>query len=104
MSERDQKGKFALGNSGGPGRPPRQTEADYLQELKGICSLEVWREIVSRVVEDAKTGNAKAREFLARYLLTNAPSLSDLAVWEEAAYDPLERKVKDCQLHKSLGM
>ena len=104
MSDRDQRGKFTLGNSGGPGRPPRQTEAAYLNELKSACPMEIWREIVSKVIEDAKTGNAKAREFLARYLLTNAPSLSDLAVWEEAVYDPLERKVKDCQLHKSLGM
>jgi hypothetical protein len=101
MDRRDDRGKFIAGNSGGPGRPSRQTEAAYLAELKSVCPLEVWREIVSQVVDDARKGNVKAREFLARYFLTNAPSLTDLAVWEAADYDPLERKVSDCKMNKS---
>lgn len=101
---RDQKGKFVLGNPGGPGRPTRLTEATYLSELKSVCTLEIWREIVNQVIEDAKKGNAKAREFLARYLLVGAPVLSDLAAWEETGYDPVEGKVESTSLKKSLRM
>lgn len=104
MNGRDTKGQFAAGNPGGPGRPSRQTEAAYLHQLKDVCSLEVWREIVIQIVEDAKNGNAKSVQFLSRYLLASPPSLSDLAVWEEAGYDPIEKKVSDCKLHKRLGI
>jgi hypothetical protein len=103
MDKRDGNGRFEPGNSGGPGRPPRQTEAAYLRITTAACSLEDWREIVTKAVVDAKTGNAKAREFLARYVLGAAPILSDLAAWDEAGHDPINEKLKNVRLHKMLA-
>jgi hypothetical protein len=103
MDTRETNGRFSPGNSGGPGRPPRQTEAAYLRITTAACSLEEWREIVTKTVADAKTGNAKAREFLARFLLGAAPILSDLASWDEAGHDPINEKIKNARLHKMLA-
>jgi hypothetical protein len=66
---RDRKGKFTHGNRGGPGRPPRATEAEYLAVTFGECPLYEWGAIVCRAVLDAKKGDSRAREWLSRYLL-----------------------------------
>jgi hypothetical protein len=75
---RDIKGRFAIGHPGGPGRPKRQTEAAYLGAMMAACPLEEWQAIVGRAVTDAKGGDAKAREWLGRYLVgdpaTKAPA------------------------------
>ncbi len=80
MNTRDTSGQFAVGNRGGPGRPPRQTERAYLETTLASCPLEAWRDIVARAVEDAKQGDAKARQFLADHLLRGTPPLSLLDV------------------------
>jgi hypothetical protein len=69
----------------------------------GACSLVDWQEIVKKAVADAKTGNAKAREFLARYVLGAAPILSDLAAWDEVGHDPVNEKLKKARLSKMLA-
>ena len=63
MSDRTPKGTFAQGNKGGPGRPRRAVEADYLAVLSEAVPLDTWREIVSTAVTHAKTGDDKARAF-----------------------------------------
>jgi hypothetical protein len=76
---RNSRGQFAPGNSGGPGRPRRVAERDYLAALTEECPPETWRAICRRAVADAKVGDAKARDWLARYLLgspTELPTLS----------------------------
>ncbi len=87
------EGRFAKGNSGGPGRPRRETERAYLTALAAVCTPAEWGEIVGRAVADAKEGDPKAREWLAVYLLgrpeQTAPTLHQLAVDEEAAVDPV---------------
>jgi hypothetical protein len=65
----DRWGRFADGNRGGPGRPRRATEAEYLQALSGIVSVEDLRAIARRAVADAKRGSARARDWVTRYLL-----------------------------------
>lgn len=71
-------GRFKVGNPGGPGRPKRQTEASYLAVMMEACDLEAWRAIVGQAVADALIGDAKAREWLGRYLVgepaTKAPA------------------------------
>lgn len=62
-------GRFAPGNPGGPGRPARPIERDYLRALADACPPETWKTIVERAVADAASGDAKAREWLASYLL-----------------------------------
>ena len=92
-SGRDGRGRFGRGNPGGPGRPPRETERAYLSALSAACPPEVWQEIVARAVTDAKDGDAKAREWLAGYLVGRpkalAPTLHRLAVEDAAGVDPV---------------
>jgi hypothetical protein len=67
--QRDYLGRFSPGNRGGPDRPRRQTEADYLRVTMQACSLETWRAIVEAAVEAARGGDHQARQWLARYLI-----------------------------------
>ena len=69
MSGRQRNGQFAKGNSGGPGRPPLAIEKDYLTTLSDAVSADDWRAVVTRAVEDAKTGDPRARDWLAKYLI-----------------------------------
>ena len=62
-------GRFAAGNSGGPGRPKRQAEEDYLQTLSERIPLALWAEIVDKAASDAAAGDAKARDWLSKYLM-----------------------------------
>ena len=67
---RDAKGRFVKGESGNPqGRLPKQVEQTYLQVCEGVCSFDVWREIVAKAVEQAKRGDARARQWLSDYLV-----------------------------------
>ena len=80
---RDDVGRFSSGNSYGQGRPPRAVERDYLAVLSERLSLDDWREVVSRAVQDARSGDAKARDWLSRYALGSEPmSLTALALRE----------------------
>jgi hypothetical protein len=91
--DRDRNGKFIEGNAGGPGRPPRATEREYLLALSESCSPADWEEIVVKAVDDAKDGDAKARPWLAGYLVCQPGSrgemLHTLAVEVAAGSDPL---------------
>jgi hypothetical protein len=95
-TDRDNKGRLLPGHGvKSPGRPNRVTETAYLRGLSEAVSLEDWREIVTRAVEQAKTGDARARDWLTRYLLgDNAVPLSKLAAWDERGYDPVEAQMK----------
>ncbi len=97
-TDRDRSGRFAEGNPGGPGRPRRATERQYLSAISDECSPEKWREIISRAVDDARAGDAKARDWLASYLVgrpeSAAQTLHKLAVEEEAGSDPVKSEAK----------
>jgi len=70
MVGRDAKGRFVKGESGNPqGRLPKEIEKTYLQVCEGVCSFDVWREIVMKAVEQAKRGDARARQWLSDYLM-----------------------------------
>jgi hypothetical protein len=83
-------GRFLPGNSGGPGRPRRLTEAAYLAALAEEVPLEVWRIICQRAVRDALAGDHKARDWLSRYLMGNPDTLPALwwATGPECKPDP----------------
>ena len=81
---RDDKGQFSTGNNYGQGRPPRAVERDYLAALSERLSLADWRSIVDRAVKDARSGDARARDWLSRYALGAEPMrLTDLALREQ---------------------
>jgi hypothetical protein len=102
MNLRHKNGQFSEGNSGGPGRPPRRVEAEYLKVTMRTCSLEDWAAIVKRAVLDAKKGDGRARDWLGKYLLGNAavkaPSPFQVVVNEEADLDPVGEEVARKQL------
>jgi len=73
---RDEKGRFVKGASGNPqGRLPKQTETSYLQVSESVCTFDVWREIVAKAVEQAKRGDARARQWLSDYLIGKPVSM-----------------------------
>lgn len=84
-SGRNTNGTFAPGNAGGPGRPRRAVERDYLAALSDAVSLDAWKAVVARAVADAKAGDARAREWLSRHVLgEQPPSLKGLVIAEAA--------------------
>jgi len=73
MGDRNTNGTFAPGNPGGPGRPRRGVERQYLEAFAGAVTLDDWRAIIQRAVADAKAGDAKARDWLSKYLVGDEP-------------------------------
>ena len=65
---RDKKGRFVKGNSGGPGRPPKEREERYYEIAMNTVTFKDWQEIIKRAVSDAKRGDDKARKWLSDYL------------------------------------
>ena len=100
---RDGRGQFAVGNPGGPGRPRRAVEQDYLATLADVVTVEDWREIVQRARDDAKRGDAKARGWLAEFLLGRQPEpLMTLAATELAGTLDDEIRVQAAGLRTSV--
>ena len=58
---RDPDGRFQKSGKGGPGRPRRAIESDYLAKLSEAVPLSVWQEIVAKAVEEAREGDHAAR-------------------------------------------
>lgn len=78
-------GRFAPGNPGGPGRPRRAVEREYLAALADELTIDRWRRIVRGAIDAAENGDPKAREWIARYALGSAPpTLAALAVADMA--------------------
>ena len=93
--ERADGGRFAVGNPGGPGRPRRAVEREYLAVFGDELTLDRWRRIVRAALDDAENGDAKAREWIAKYALGSDPArLFDLAA-AEAANVTAEDEVAD---------
>src|ERR1019366_3632258 len=88
---RDEAGRFVRGCAPGPGRPNRSIETAYLKVLLTEVSLDMWAQIVNRAARDAAAGDAKAREWIARYVIGSpdyqAPRPFDVAVEDEAGID-----------------
>jgi hypothetical protein len=81
--KRQKNGRFAEGNCGGPGRPPRKTERDYLLVFESTVTPERWQKVLAKILENAESGNLRAAEFLAKYMLGNKQGLSEALTPEE---------------------
>ena len=66
--ERTEKGTFAKGNGGGPGRPKKEREDKYYEITLNTVSFEQWKRIVTRAAKQAENGDSVARKWLADYL------------------------------------
>lgn len=51
------------------GRPSRLVETEYLHAIMGVATLQEWRVIARKAVNQAKEGDPKARDWLSKYLL-----------------------------------
>ncbi len=67
--QRDQHGRFAKGNRGGPGRPKKVHELAYTLAIQDVIGLPEWCEILERTRLLALSGDKDARKFFADYLL-----------------------------------
>jgi hypothetical protein len=103
-TDRDSNGRFRPGHPGGPGRPRRAIEADYLASFSDAVPMEAWKRIVGRAVEDAEKGDAKAREWLSAHLMAkpDGNGLLMLAASEEAGFNPIAEKADGLAL-RTLG-
>ncbi len=100
---RDARGRFAPGNAGGPGRPRRAVEADYLRTLATACPPERWAKIVARAVADAEAGDAPARAWLSKHLLgADPPSLLRIAAEESLGVDVVDRAAASIERDRRL--
>lgn len=88
---RGKDGRFQIGNGGGPGRPPRQTELQYLVAISEACDVEKFRQIVAVAVDAAVAGDDKARNWLSSYLVGNAESKAACLSRVEMAERQLKR-------------
>ncbi len=93
MGARDDKGRFSKGNPGGPGRPRRTVEREYLDATLNSVSLEDWQAIVRKAVTDAKQGNAWARSWLGDYVLGKPPQILELRGGDVALLAKLLREL-----------
>lgn len=73
MAERNDKGQFIPGSGGGPGRPKRKTEQEYLDAVLGSVSIADMKAIAKKAVSQAMRGDARARQWVSDYVLGPAP-------------------------------
>lgn len=87
MAGRKTNGQFGPGNKFATGRPKRDTELDYLRALSDAVPLETWADICRNAASRAREGDAKAREWIAKYLI-GAAELATLAKFEALGITP----------------
>jgi hypothetical protein len=102
-AHRDDEGRFLRGHPGGPGRPCRVVEQEYLAALADAVPLSRWKKIVARAVADAEAGDPKALRFIADILIGKQPApLTTLAASELAGTLDEEIRVQAAALRGSV--
>lgn len=76
---RDDMGRFAKGNPGGPGRPSRAVEEELYEELVEQVR-KCWPEIVAAAITDALAGKNLPRRWLSEYVLGRPAVQTDVTV------------------------
>lgn len=90
-SGRNENGRFAPGNPGGPGRPRRAVEQDYLAALGDAVTLSAWKKVVARALADAEAGDPRARDWITKHVIGDSPPrLIELAAREQRGETPAE--------------
>jgi len=106
--DRQGNGQFAKGNPGGPGRPRRSVEIEYLAKLSDVVTLDDFARIAERAKADAIDGDARAREWLSKYFLgANPLTLTRLAAMEAlhngSTDKAAEHRVQEAKLFEMMG-
>lgn len=95
MTKRDENGRFLPGHAPvSPGRPKRPVEIEYLNILKLGVTVDDWRKIVQTAVARAMSGDWKAREWLANYLIGKPPQILELRTAEAVLLAQLLEQLK----------
>ena len=81
MKKSKTDGQWVTGTAPGPGRLPHLAEVKYLKGMHSVVSVDDWKAITLRAVEDALDGKASARNWLSKYLLD--PVLKSVAMQAE---------------------
>jgi hypothetical protein len=68
--------------------PRRPIEREYLATLNAAVPLDTWQAICKRVADDALAGDAKARDWLAKWLLGLESRLLTVLAAEESGVEP----------------
>jgi hypothetical protein len=68
--------------------PRRLIEREYLAALNAAVPLDTWQSICKRAADDALAGDAKAREWLAKWLLGLESRLLTVLAAEESDRTP----------------
>jgi hypothetical protein len=84
MRERDEKGRFVKGSSGGPGRPPKKREEKYLERFKKAVTLKEFEEAAQALVDAAIGGDVKAIRLLFQYALGNPKQLIEASIHQKS--------------------
>ena len=82
LSDRDERGMFKPGHSGGPGRPRKEPDlpAARLRQLAEECTPSDWKEICRAQIDKARKGNLAATKWLSRHLLPQRPQFDSLVI------------------------
>ncbi len=76
--------------------PRRPIEREYLATLNAAVPLDSWQAICKRAADDAMDGDAKARDWLAKWLLGIESRLLTTLAAEEAEITP--EAVAECEI------
>jgi hypothetical protein len=86
VADRDARGRFGKGNPGGPGRPKRSIEQQYLDAAIGVVSITAWKAIIRKAVKQAKQGDFRGREWLGNLMMGRDPILAQKLAAEIREY------------------
>ena len=92
---RDGKGRFTVGNAGGPGNPYATQVAERRRQLLEAVTEDDWREIVRRLIEDAKAGDKAARAELFDRVLGKAHQTQSAAIATTVAASATDESATD---------
>ena len=98
---RNDKGQFTKGNSGGPGRPPRNSEEAYLIKLNSTVTLDDWQAIVEKAKTQALDGDGKARDWLTKFLIPTPEITQKQLAESESKEEAMDlKKLTDDELRR----
>ena len=98
VRSRDSMGRWLKGQTGNKnGRLPRQTETEYLEVTMREVTPDKWADVIQLALKDAldpentATVRARAREWLAKYLIGEPSQLHQLLYKEERKFEIVVR-------------
>ncbi len=95
--ERDAQGRFAAGNSGGPGNPHARHCARMLEIFRNAVSKEALNRIVCKLIEKAEAGDTSAAKILVSYSIGKPlpaphPDSIDRDEWDHYQEDSMNQR------------